>query len=857
VKANRWQDIQALFLAAAELEPEAQASYLAAACRTDASLRDDVMALLAAERGPGKDHLISDAVAQAAGALLADTGQSWVGQRLGPYRLLRELGRGGMGVVYLAERVDEQYHARVALKVVRTGPATRELGHRFRVERQILAGLTHPNIALLLDGGAAPDGAPYLVMEYVDGEPIDAWCDARGLGLDARLALFRSVCAAVQHAHQALVVHRDLKPSNILIARDGTPKLVDFGIAKLLAADDAETTATLRLLTPAYAAPEQVSVAGGRIGVAADVYGLGGVLYRLLTGRTAIDLAGATPGEVERRIREVEPPTPSAVAGGPAAAWRRALRGDLDTILLKTLRKEPERRYPSVEQLAEDLRRYRERRPVLARPDTLRYRAGKFLHRHRVAVAFTAALVALTGVYTFQVARARDRARVEAAKAGQIATFLEELFAVSDPIRSRGQTVTARELLDSGAQRIDRQLADQPEVRATLSHVIGRVYQNLGLFESAARHATAALDTRRRLYGDLHHEVVRSEAQLGLALESQGDAPNAEAHYREQLRIERALHAGDHEDLLLAIAELALFLRRAERLDEADTLLREGLAMRERLGPNEGSLAMLVDGLGATLNRKGDYVGAEPWFRRSVDLMRARVPPDSANLAIAVHNLSGALVDLGKLDEAVALQREALAIYLALYGPSYHQLGTLRSGLGRVLRTRGALPEAEEQFRLALAADTPRLGVEHPDIGTRFGMLGTTLLVMDRHDEAEAALQRALAIRRKALGPEHQYVAISMNELAGLFYARGQWARAERMFREALALRRRVHPPSHPYVAYSLVGLSRTLLAQRRPRQAEPLLSEAAQIRGQALPDGHPLRREVDSLLALTRGPSR
>jgi serine/threonine-protein kinase len=849
---DRWQEIQAVFLAAADLEPAAQATYVAEACAADPTLRDEVLSLLAAERRSAGAAFITDAVAAAARGVGAAAGAARSGERVGPYRLVREIGHGGMGTVYLAERVDEQYRASVAVKFVRGALAAPELTRRLQVERQILADLTHPNIAWLLDGGTAADGTPYLVMEYVDGEAIDLWCDRHALGLSGRLALLGRVCAAVQHAHQALVVHRDLKPSNILVMADGTPKLVDFGIAKLLGAEGAETTETLRIMTPAYAAPEQVR--GGRITVATDVYALGAVLYRLVTGRTPIDVAGASPAEIERRIGETLPAAPSAAAQGAAGAWRRALAGDLDTIILKALRKEPERRYASVEQFAEDLRRHEAGLPVTARLDTWRYRAGKFVRRQRTAVLTAAALIVLTAGYTVQLARERDRARVEAAKAGQVATFLQNLFEVSDPSQSRGATITARELLDRGAQRVTQGLSDQREVQATLMQVIGRVYESLGLHQQARDQFAAALDIRRRLFGDLHHDVAESEAWLGGALEHLADVAGAEPHFREQRRIERALHSGDHEHLVSAAADLAAFLRRSERLDEAETLLRDALAMRDRLGPKEGSLAMLSDALASTLERKGDYSGAAPWFRQAVDLVRAQRPPDSVNLAIALNNQSDNLVNLGRLDDAIAAQREALAIHIAFFGPDHPDTPTLQVGLGRVLRAKGAFAEAEEQFRLGLR-DSLRLGPDHPDIGTRFGYLGTTLTSEGRLDEAEAALRRALAIRRKALGAQHPYVAISMNELAGLYYARHEWKRAETLYRSALALRRRVHPPTHPYIAYSLVGLARTLLAEHRSAQAAPLLREAESIRAQALPDGHPLRREVDSLLALS-GPA-
>ncbi|MGE0353442.1 MAG: tetratricopeptide repeat protein [Gemmatimonadales bacterium] len=849
---DRWQEVQALFAAASELEPAAQAGYLAAACAGDPALRDEVLALLRADRE--LDHaFLSGVVGGAVAAVVAQDDSSRLGEQVGPYRLLREAGRGGMGTVYQAERVDGEYTTQVAIKFVRGTLAAPELARRLRAERQILAGLTHPNIAWLLDGGTASDGTPYLVMEYVDGEPIDRWCDRHGVGLEGRLALFRRVCAAVQYAHQGLIIHRDLKPSNILVTRDGTPKLVDFGIARLLDGADAEVTGTMRLLTPAYAAPEQVR--GGRIGVAADIYALGGVLYELLTHRTPVDLSGASMGEIERRIVELEPPLPSAAATGPAAAWRRALRGDLDTIVMKALRKEPARRYASVEQFSADLARREAGLPVLARPVTVRYRTGKFLKRNRAGVITALAVALLTAGYTVQLSRERDRARVEAEKAGQISTFLQDLFKVSDPARSRTDTITARELLDRGAARIATSLNRQPEVQATLMQVIGNVYGSLAFYREERDQSIRALALRRRLHGPIHEDVAESELSLADALLGLGEIDSAEAHAREALRIERALHPGDSEQVVFALASLAGLLKNASiKLDEAESLFREALAMRRRLGPDPGSQAMLADGLAGVLEWQGREAEAEPWFRQAVALVRQQEPVDSAILSIAIHNLALTVGHLGKTEEAAGLERQALAISLAIYQPDHPFVSAIRSGLAQTLRSQGDLAGAEEQFRLALAADSSRPVPDPIDVGNDFGMLGTTLLAAGKLDEAEWALRRALEVRRNGLGPNHPYVAISINELAGLQLARGRLAAAERGFREALALRRAHQPVNRSYVAYSLVGLARTLMAGGRPREALRLLVEADTIRRATLPEGHALRREVDSLLGVAGG---
>ncbi|MBR9988387.1 MAG: serine/threonine protein kinase [Gemmatimonadetes bacterium] len=853
---ERWGAIQSLFFAAANIDDDARDAFLADACPNDEALRHEVAALLRAEQRShdSASTFISDLIAAVADDLVDDSGVSRVGERAGPYRLLRELGHGGMGSVYLAERADAEYHSVVAIKFVRGALAAPDLERRFRAERQILADLTHPGIAWLLDAGTLPDGTPFLVMEYIDGEPIDAWCDRRELGLRGRIALFCEVCAAVQYAHQALVIHRDLKPSNILVTADGTPKLVDFGIAKLIAGPDLEATATLRMLTPTYAAPEQVR--GGRIAVATDVYALGGVLYRLITGRPANDVTGGSPTDIERRICELDAPRPSAATVGLAMGWRRRLQGDLDTITQKALHKDPERRYATVDQFVEDLRRHTDGLPVRARADTLRYRTGKFVRRHRRAVAATVGVVlgvgALTGFYMTDLAHERDRAQLEAAKASEISEFLSALFQQSDPRIARGQDVTARELLDRGAARVDRELTGQPAVQATLLGVMSRVYHGLGVYGSAVTAAERSLRIRRDLYGNVHPDVAASTYDLALALFNRGDYERSESHYREALRIRRALYGGDHPDVVHSLAGLAFVLVRTEQLDEAEAAYREALATARRLGDDDRRIASLSDGLASTLLGKGDFAGSVPLFEEAVALVRKRSPVDSLTLATALNNLAGGLVELGRGIEAEPMYREALAVYTGFYGEAHPYVSAARMGLSRLLHDLGALEESKAFAMEALAFDTVSLGPRHPDIAPLFGRIGTILIEQERFAEAEQHLRRALDIRRDALGPEHPYTAISMNELAALHRASNDLARAESAYHEVLALRRRIHPPSHPYLAFTLVGLGTVLLDLDRAGEAEPLLREALAIREAALPSGHWQRGEAESALGGT-----
>src|SRR5215475_12190576 len=450
-----WQRIENVFRTTVDRPADERDAYLTRACDGDEDLRREVLSLL--EQGTAEDF-IRDPIASAALAFTAISNDDLTGERVGPYRVKRLIGRGGMGDVYEAERDDEQFRQQVAIKIIKRGMDTEFVRDRFLRERQILASLDHPHIARLIDGGATPDGSPYFVMEFVAGEPITDYCRRQSLSVNEKLKLFLKVCSAVQYAHQKLVVHRDLKPSNILIDEDGEPKLLDFGIAKLLSPDGSQpqtrTETALRLMTPEYASPEQAR--GQAVATTTDVYSLGVVLYELLTDRRPYEFRTYSPAEIERTICDTGIEEPSKVVGrmtGADAKLARQLAGDLDNIAMMAMRIEPERRYQSVEQFSEDIRRHLAGMPVVARKDTFGYRAGKFVRRHKAGVAILAPLIVLAVAMTDQaarIARERDRANQETATAQAATQSLVAMFEVADPDKARGNVITARELLDRG-----------------------------------------------------------------------------------------------------------------------------------------------------------------------------------------------------------------------------------------------------------------------------------------------------------------------------------------------------------------------------------------------------------------------
>lgn len=558
---DRWARVDALFDQASRRPAHERAAFLARACGEDDALRREVESLLAAADADMSSRI--GAVGRAADRLWSG-GSATVGQRLGAYRLVEVIGRGGMGVVYRAVRDRDDFQHTVAVKVLPGALFSRKAMARFRNERRILAGLEHPNIARLLDGGATSDGVPYVIMEYVDGIPIDRYCEENGLDLEARIRLFVTLCDAVQYAHRNLVVHRDLKPSNVLVTDEGVLKLLDFGIAKLMDPDElSESEPTVltqsRVMTPRFASPEQLT--GDRIATPSDVYSLGVVLYRLLTGAFPHDgpdtgeSADAGPVDLMRRVLSGDPTAPSVASG------EGRLKGDLDTIVLKALRREVRERYDSVQALAEDLRRYLTGQPITARPLTWRYRTAKFVGRNRAAVlgGTTVAVLVLgqTGILLGRLADERDAARQEAARAVATLGFLTDAFRVPDPSAVSSAGPTALEVLEGGAAGLGGEFADQPEVRAMVLSTVGAAYANLGAMDSARAVLERGMALRDSLYEPDALEVAASLRDLGTVLARQGEIDRADSLLQRALTIRRRKLPVDHPDVVSLEDELA------------------------------------------------------------------------------------------------------------------------------------------------------------------------------------------------------------------------------------------------------------------------------------------------------------
>jgi len=795
--SGRWPEARRLFEALADAPGEEQAAELGRLAARDATLARLVGELLAADRraaGP-----LERPIAAPLEALAPDGGDDQeptrAGEIVGPWRLLAPLGRGGMGEVWAAERAEGQFEQRAAVKLVRRGLDSEEILARFVRERQILAGLSHPNVARLLDGGRAPDGRPYFAMEQVEGQPITEHCAARALSVEARLRLFLAACEAVSAAHQRLIVHRDLKPSNIFVTDDGEVKLLDFGIAKLLDRDDDAdlTRAGSRPLTPRYAAPEQLR--GAPSTTAADVYSLGAVLYELLTGGTGHRARDASAEEVVLGLEReaVERPSQVVLRGeaDDARARRRAARrleGDLDTIVLAALRVEPERRYPSVDALAEDVRRHLDGRPITARPDSLGYRTAKFVGRHRFGVAAATlaalALVAALALALFQERRAAHAATEAAAaarRAERVTEFLIDLFEVADPDQSGGAEVSASDLVEQAGARLEVELGREPEVLSDLLEAVARIDRSLGRIEPAAALAERAREVRRSVADAGAASLASADATLGAVRMSQG------------------------------------------KLEEATTLLASALARLEATEPADSLLVARVrSDRSNVLFWQGRAEEAEREERRVYEAYRAALGPESVATAMHLRNLGVLLEELDRLDEAERAYRESQAVLVRALGPDHANVAQSYLNLAVLLERRDRLDEAESLYRQALDVRRAALSPQHPATAQALQLYGLFLLRRDRLDESEACYREALAIFA-SINPTSFEVGKCENGLALVASKRGDPATAERLLAEVDAIFRAELGEEHPFTWQARGNRAEQLVLLGRLAEAEAL----------------------------------
>jgi serine/threonine protein kinase/tetratricopeptide (TPR) repeat protein len=806
------------------------------------------------------------------------------GELIGPYRVLHTLGVGGMGEVLLAERADAEFEQRVAIKVVYGG--ARGDQSRLKIERQILAQLDHPNIAHLLDGGSLPDGTAYIVMEYVDGMPIDAFCDSRRLDVVARLKLFQTVCAAVHYAHQNLIVHRDLKPSNILVTAAGVPKLLDFGIAKLLDEHQARrhtiaaTHANIRVMSPDHASPEQVR--GELITTSSDVYVLGVLLYKLLTGTSPFTIPSMALTDIERAICEKDPPLPShavsadgaAEAGGVAQArststhrLRRILRGDLDNIVFMAMRKEPKRRYGSAQQMAIDIERYLEGKPVIARRDTMSYRTAKFVRRHWLPVtagAGAALLIVSFATSTYvesqriaaerdRVAVQRERAERERARAEEVSSFLVNLFKLSDPEESRGNQITARELLDSAAKRLQGGLQDQPATKAALLSTMGAVYDSLGQYKDSLPLLSESLQLL-----PAGHDKSRIDTllELGRAYLGAGDLPAAEAPLQEALRLAQGNFGATSLESAHALWALGTLRQQQGQFGEAKNSYLQSLsALKTSLAP-QTDVSAVLDDLAKIYAREQQWTLAKQAYERALDIDRRVLGDNHPRVATRLNNLAAVAQNMGDLRKAEELYRESIRRHERAYGERHPETILSKGNYGLLLQREGRLAEAEPLLRDAVSMTLSTYGPDHYKVG--YSRVNLAMLLHDQGNlaEAESEFRQALAIYDKSTPPNRQWRAALLMQFARLLVDRGRTDEALAMSDQSLKIWTSTSPPAnastaqaHAIHAYALAHLGKPREAAEELDAALPVLLKA---RG---PDDPVVRRAQDWLKGVRPGP--
>jgi len=805
--------------------------------------------------------------------------------QIGPYRLLQLLGEGGMGEVWLAEQ-KTPIHRTVALKLIKAGMDTKLVVARFESERQALALMDHPNIARVFEAGSTAEGRPYFVMEYVPGLPITEYCDKHRLTIKERLELFMQVCDGVQHAHQKAIIHRDLKPSNLLVVEQdnkAVPKIIDFGLAKATAQRLTDKTMFTELGvmigTPEYMSPEQADQREQNIDTRTDVYSLGVILYELLVGARPFEAKALRAAGLEatlRVIREVEPPKPSTKirsmgeASAASAAKRKEeprsfaqhLQGELDWITMKALEKDRVRRYGTASELSADISRYLRNEPVAAGPATAAYSMKKYALRHRIALgAAGGLLLLLTGFVVTQavelhrITAERNRANRERDRATRITDFMTGMFTVSDPSEARGNSITAREILDKASKDIDTSLTKDPELQAQMMHVMGTVYIGLGLYPRAQLLLQQAVEIRQRVLGPEHPDTLKSMNNLAIVLWHEGHYADAEKLHRETLDIRRRVLGPEHPDTLNSMNILAVVLDEEGHYADAEKLYRGTLDIQRRvLGPEHPDTLQSMNNLATVLDDEGQYFEAEKLDRETLEIRRRVLGPEHPETLRSMYNLATVLWLESHYADAEKLHRETLDIQRRVLGPEHPDTLNSMNRLANVLDDEGHYVEAEKLYRETLDIQRRVLGPEHPLTLWSMNNLAAVLGDEGQYFEAEKLDRETLEIRRRVLGPEHPDTLKSATNLANGLYHENHYVEAEKLYRDTLDIQRRVLGPDHPDIAGSTYSLG--CIAARRGRRDEALslLRDAVD---HGLPPSADLRIDKDPDLKSLRGDPR
>jgi serine/threonine protein kinase/tetratricopeptide (TPR) repeat protein len=807
----RWERMQDIFHRVSDMPPAEQRACLRTECDGDEALMADLLAML--DEDARSASVLDAGLTHAVRNLPEEPSAAFTEGEFGPYRVIKLLGEGGMGIVYLARR--EDIGSLAAIKVLRAGSLSPGRRRRFASEQKTLALLDHPLIAQIHDADTLDDGTPWFAMEYVDGQRITDYCREHALSLDERLRLFRSVCEAVQYAHRQAIVHRDLKPSNILVKADGTVKLLDFGIAAQLQGPEeqadhmlTQTLTELRPLTLAYASPEQIR--GDPLGTQTDVYSLGVILYELLTSQLPFAISKLSWTEAGQMILEREPEAPSGIAkrmseapGASKRIWQagKSAWADLDTLSLTAMHKDLQRRYRSAEALMRDVDHYLKGEPLEARPDSLPYRLGKFVRRNRRSLFATAAaaaiFIALVVFFVVRLARARNAALAEAARTQRIERLMLNMFDGGDKDAGPADSLRAVTLLDRGVEGA-RALNAEPAVQAELYQTLANMYQKLGKFDQADPLLRSSLERRRSIAGPDSRDVAGSLVALGLLRLDQG------------------------------------------QLAEAERFVRDGLAMdRRRLPPRDPAVARDESALGRVLEERGAYDEAIKVLDEAMRIQSTRGDA-TTDLSDSISWLATAHLYLSQDSLAYSLFERALAMDRELYGAVHPRVAGDLYNLGVIQHDLHRDADAERSYRQALGINQSWYGKEHPDTALMMAAVGQSLVFQGRYDDAAPVLQQALGIQERIFGKVHPQVAMSLNQLGVLELRRGRLAEAEKDFTRMADINRQVYDDRHLLVGVALLNLGEVYLQEKSYARAEQSFREALARFTEKLPAGHP-----------------
>lgn len=846
MKKDKWEKIIDVFNSALEVETNERNEFVNQQFKDDPVSVNEVLELLNSHEEA--EDFIEEPPVNLSSEALAKNNDSNLGKQIGAYKIEKQIGTGGMGTVFLASRADKQFEQKVAIKLLKRGMDTNQIIQRFKYERQILAELNHPYIAKLLDGGTTDDGLPYFVLEYIEGLPITEYCQTNKLNLLERLSLFRQVCDAISYAHQNLVVHRDIKPSNIIVTEEGTPKLLDFGIAKVLDTDIERTNLTVageRLMTPKYASPEQVR--GKQITTSSDVYSLGVLLFELLTGNLPYKLESNSQNEIEKIICEQEPSLPSSgfnnetletkenletVDSEFQKANSKLLKGDLDNITLMALEKQPNARYESVNEFSTDIKRYLKGLPVIARKHTYFYRVSKFVRRHSIGVAVAGLFAVLLIGFAVNTQIQANRIASERDRSEKALSFMRDIFKGSDPANTEGKEISARELLDTGVIKIENELNEQPDVQAELMDTVGQVYQSLGLYEKAESLFKKALEKRRDFFGNESFEVAQTLLHLGDVQRIKANFAEAEKNTQESLEIRRNLFGKNSDEYIDILGLLVQINFDKKDLAKAEEFAVERISLSKNIHGNESkqTIAGLINLADVQMNRS-ETEKAEKSAREAVELSK-KVFDKPSEEAFDSNIMLARLLFFKKREfvESKELLDEAEKIGEEVYGKIHPRIVWILTNKAFHNVEQEKYKEAINISNKILEIQRQLYGDEHALIASILNEKGGYYFQAEEYENAENMWNQALKMRQKLLGAEHPRVTGILSNLALVKYEQGDYSASADAFRKSLAIQKKVMKETDPQIGFSLVGLGKSLVADGKAQQAESMIREGVGI---------------------------